>query len=225
LSIVVLPPWWQTWWGRTLLALLLVLAVLGWNHWRMLRMRKINRELEARVIDRTSALRKANEELARAAHTDFLTGLPNRRGFMASLSTLPMDEEPACVAIADLDDFKEINDRFGHEVGDLVLLETASRVFALVRSGDLVARWGGEELVFLFRDSDLETTHEAVERVRLAIAGSEIATPSGPAAITATFGIAEHRDDETVDQWLDRADRRLYRGKAAGKNRVVGRRD
>jgi diguanylate cyclase (GGDEF)-like protein len=222
LAIVVLAPWWQTWWGRALLSWLVVLTVFGWNHWRMVRIRRINRDLEARVIGRTSALRKANEELARAAYTDFLTGLPNRRGFEASLLDLSWDGSPACVAIADLDDFKEINDRFGHEVGDIVLREVAARVFSLVRSGDLIARWGGEELVFLFRDSDLASTHEAVERIRMTIAQSTIATPSGPAAITATFGIAEHREGETVDQWLDRADRRLYRGKAAGKNRVVG---
>jgi diguanylate cyclase (GGDEF)-like protein len=117
----------------------------------------------------------------------------------------------------DIDHFKTINDTHGHLAGDQVLVELTRRVRQHLRTGDLLARWGGEEFVVLLPHTRGEDALELAEKLRHLIAGEPF-----PAAgqVTSSFGVAEFRPHETSDLWLTRVDGALYAAKAGGRNRV-----
>ena len=130
--------------------------------------------------------------------------------------------DPVAVVVADLDNFKEVNDRFGHDVGDLVLRAFAAAIRANVRDVDLAARYGGEEFTVLLPATDAEGGRELAERLRLA--AEELAIDVGadtPVHLTSSFGVAGFPDEPSAAALLRAADRALYRAKAAGKNAVV----
>ncbi len=218
-DVTVRPFWWQTLIGRMAIVLALGLAAYAWLQVRLSSVKAANRKLEGEVERQTRDLQRANERLAKAAATDFLTGLPNRRGFFVELES---NEDPVTgtLALADIDDFKAYNDHFGHEAGDLVLKRVADVLASVIRPQDLVARWGGEEFVFYFGGIGVEEAAAVAERVRKKIADSQLAS-STTKPISITVGIAERRDGESLDRCIDRADQLLYAGKQSGKNRVV----
>jgi len=164
--------------------------------------------------------------LTRQAQTDALTGLANRRTLDERLAE-ELDrarERKAHVAyvLADIDDFKLVNDRYGHKAGDEVLRQVA-RVFAeSVRELDLAARYGGEEFALVLPGTQVPGARRIVERIRSAIAELEVRTSDGtPLTITASFGIAVFPTFGSADALLDAADSALYTAKRNGKNRVV----
>lgn len=219
IEVEVRPFWWQSWTGRAGLLAVLILSVYLWYRRRTASIRATNRRLEAEVARQTRDLQQANEQLETAASTDFLTGLPNRRGFYAELGE--RQGEAGVFALADVDNFKAFNDRYGHEAGDLVLKNIADVLASIVRPQDYVARWGGEEFVFFFRGIGLDEAAAIADRVRRAVERTEIASPFSRESISITVGIAERRSGESVDRCVDRADQVLYAGKQDGKNRVV----
>ena len=160
------------------------------------------------------------------ATTDELTGLANRRRFMEAL-TLELKRaerfgSPLALVLADLDDFKLVNDRFGHNVGDEVLRAVGDAFRRTLRDVDLPARLGGEEFAVLLPETDLEGAQELSERLRAAVSELELADPQGrPLQVTASFGIAVHPDVQSGDELLSAADTALYRAKGRGKNRVA----
>lgn len=118
-----------------------------------------------------------------------------------------------------LDHFKQVNDIFGHEKGDEVLLSVGVAVTSTLRSSDFAARYGGEELILLLPDTDGETAVRVAEKMRLALASVDV--PGVPRAITASFGVASMPDDGSEPSFLLRtADRALYLAKAGGRDRV-----
>ncbi|HYD59862.1 MAG TPA: GGDEF domain-containing protein [Noviherbaspirillum sp.] len=127
---------------------------------------------------------------------------------------------PLSVAFLDLDNFKQINDRHGHEAGDRVLRNAANRLRANLRSGDIVLRWGGEEFVIVLPDANGSTAAAAIARLKEIGLGER---PEG-GAVTASIGIAERIADSTCDwqQLVDIADQRMYSAKLAGKDRCIG---
>ena len=151
----------------------------------------------------------------------------NRRGFeeagphlLARLRRSDPDA-PAAVAIADVDAFKMVNDRFGHLVGDAVLAHFAQLLARAVRKGDLLARLGGEEFVILAIDADARDLYDRLEAVRRAMMAEADRLP-GPPAVTASFGVAQvAQQAESLRESLERADRALYRAKHEGRNRTV----
>lgn len=155
------------------------------------------------------------------ATTDPLTGLANRRAAEAALEReiayARRYGRPLSVIMVDLDHFKVINDRHGHAFGDAVLREITRRLDAGMRDSDLAARWGGEELLVIAPGIDTPEAAELAERCRRAIADGAVEG----IRITATFGVAAFRDHDDRDRLVARADRRLYAGKNAGRNRVV----
>lgn len=159
--------------------------------------------------------------LVEQATQDFLTGLPNRRGFAQLAEVLARQarrqRQPLSVALFDLDDFKGVNDRFGHATGDALLRDAARLAPALLRGTDVVARWGGEEFVVLLPHCDLTRAAVIAEKLRHALGAHEFA---GVGRVTASFGVAEARSGETLDALIGRADTALYRAKHSGKNRV-----
>ena len=167
-------------------------------------------------------IRTRQQQLLREqAAADYLTGLPNRRGFFQVANTVTEQAKRLShsfsIILFDLDDFKSVNDRFGHDAGDTLLREFARQVHGRVRRGDVLARWGGEEFIILVPQCNLENAAELAEKLRAEIADHSFTTAG---KITASFGIAESAPQEDIGSIIARADRALYQAKHAGKNRV-----
>ncbi|MDF1588836.1 MAG: sensor domain-containing diguanylate cyclase [Gammaproteobacteria bacterium] len=157
------------------------------------------------------------------AGIDPLTQLNNRRGFMTSLDkiwkTICRHNTPASVVIIDLDNFKNLNDTYGHEVGDVALKNVAHRLSQHIRSGDIVARWGGEEFLLFLPETSLEEAFHLAERLRLSISQDSIETQLGDISVTASLGIAQRiRHHTEIEPLIDNADKALYEAKRSGKN-------
>jgi diguanylate cyclase (GGDEF)-like protein len=183
-------------------------------------------ELEARVQDRTAQLRAANDQLQTMALTDSLSGLLNRRALFdvmrREVERNRRHRHGLAVLMFDIDHFKNVNDRYGHAVGDRVLRHVAAVAAGTVRSTDALARYGGEEFVIVAPETDLRQALQLAERIRVAVQSSEIGADQHTLQVTASFGAAIMRDDdEEPDQILRRVDTALYTAKAAGRNRVV----
>jgi diguanylate cyclase (GGDEF)-like protein len=177
----------------------------------------------ASIALQNAHLHKLTRQLA---STDELTQLANRRQFDEALGAEVVRAErfrdPVAVVVADLDNFKEVNDRFGHDVGDLVLRAFAGAIRATVRDVDLPARYGGEEFTVLLPATDAEGGRQLAERLR--VAAAELTIDVGEDAkvqVTSSFGVASFPDEPSAAALMRAADRALYRAKAAGKNTVV----
>lgn len=155
------------------------------------------------------------------ANTDALTGLANRRPVMERLEQLSvMGGAPYCLAIADLDRFKEINDRYGHACGDRVLADIGSRLRASLRATDSVGRWGGEEFVFVITDAQLTDAAVTMERIRASVGDLAVACTGHVHPITVSIGLTEGQYDGSPHHAIRRADDALYASKAGGRDRV-----
>ncbi len=160
------------------------------------------------------------------AVTDGLTELPNRRQFEESLATELTRVErlggSLAIILADLDDFKHVNDRYGHLAGDDVIRAFADVLQDNVRGIDTAARYGGEEFAVLLPETTTEGAERVAERIRGAMAERAIETyPGAVVTVTASFGIAAYPGEPTQEALIAAADAALYRAKAAGKNKVV----
>jgi diguanylate cyclase (GGDEF)-like protein/PAS domain S-box-containing protein len=167
------------------------------------------------------ALREANAELNQLATTDSLTGIWNRRYFEQATTfeiarTLRYGD-PLSVVMFDIDHFKAINDRYGHLTGDAVLVALSHRVRQHLRTVDVLARWGGEEFVVMLPHCGARDALNLAEKLRALIANQPF-PPVG--SVTSSFGVAPFQTQDTLDDWLKRADDALYEAKAAGRNRV-----
>jgi diguanylate cyclase (GGDEF)-like protein len=123
--------------------------------------------------------------------------------------------------MADIDQFKAINDQHGHGVGDRVLIEVARRLRARVRGQDCVARWGGEEFLLLLPDTDLAGAAALSEQLRATVAGSPCEIDGHAIGLSLTLGVCQFRSGMSLDDCVQVADEALYAGKRAGRNRVV----
>jgi two-component system cell cycle response regulator len=168
------------------------------------------------------ALKRTNELLERQATTDALTGIANRLKFnnavAVEVSKARRHHVPLSLLMFDIDNFKLINDTFGHRAGDLALQGLATLVSAAMRPEDIFARWGGEEFVILLPYTDSEGAVNLAERLRHRI---EMHPFSVVNALTCSFGVAPFREEESEDEFVGRADRALYEAKQLGKNRVA----
>ena len=168
------------------------------------------------------------ETLRRKAVTDVLTGLPNRAGIADRLDDVWREFQMAgtnsAVIIFDLDHFKSINDTFGHDGGDLVLKSVKAVVKPVMRSGDAIGRWGGEEFLCILPGAETDQVQMIAERLRAAIEGlTEPLSRSlgAPCLISASFGVAQFSNkDKDSNAVVKRADEALYASKSSGRNRV-----
>jgi diguanylate cyclase (GGDEF)-like protein len=161
----------------------------------------------------------------RQALVDGLTGLANRRQCEETLaSELARVERfggPLAVVVADLDWFKDVNDRYGHPAGDAVLREFAALLHETLRDVDVAGRWGGEEFLLILPGTDLAGGARVAERIRVGLAGRIVASADGtPIPVTASFGVAATPPAGTASELFAAADAALYEAKRAGKNRV-----
>jgi diguanylate cyclase (GGDEF)-like protein len=181
------------------------------------------------VIGTTAFLLMCSERIRRqwerAASTDYLTGLANRRTLAevggSRYQTARQAGDGLAVALIDIDHFKSINDRYGHDIGDCALKHVAARLEAACRGKELPARQGGEEFVVLFDRVNAEQAYTAAERLRRAVESEPFAEGGLLLPITVSVGVAALREgDGRFDDLLRRADEALYAAKAGGRNRV-----
>lgn len=173
----------------------------------------------------TANMRRKNEHLQKLATIDPLTELFNRRAMMEYIKLIEKKAHTEHInyniCIADIDDFKKINDTYGHDAGDEVL-RVISKIFVdVVPTEGYVCRWGGEEIMFALPPSDSDMAIFVAEKVRMKIAEQEFELDGQKIHVTMTFGVCRVRPDENYDSGISRADKRLYEGKRTGKNKVV----
>lgn len=177
-----------------------------------------------RSTERLAAARATAQLMELQISTDPLTGVANRRRLDDELGRHVAQarryDRPLSVVVLDLDRFKTINDTYGHEVGDRVLVETVERLQATIRDADLLGRWGGEELLILAPHTDHEAARSLAQRCRRAIASAPMSDAG--VTVTASLGVATLGPDDDVRALLRRADLAMYAAKTDGRDRVVG---
>jgi diguanylate cyclase (GGDEF)-like protein len=185
-----------------------------------------NRELadaHAELERRTAQLEALQGQLREQADRDWLTGLHNRRFLARELGRLAGEPVigPFSLAVIDLDHFKSINDRFGHDVGDRVLVRAAALLVAGLRKDDVVVRTGGEEFVVLMPGTEPDAAEACCERLRRAIHDESWERLAPGLSLTASVGVASAEDAVDLDDLARAADRRLYDAKSSGRDRVA----
>ena len=179
--------------------------------------------MEVRYMKRN--LEKENATLTEDANSDPLTGLNNRRSMNGilkeKLKEAQTSGEPFSLLMIDIDSFKAVNDTYGHQMGDEVLVGLAKILKEQVRESDVVCRWGGEEMLILIHNKS-EAAEACAERIRLATANHLFKGKNIAIRITITIGLATYQEGLSLRELIECADRRLYYGKEHGKNQVVG---
>ncbi len=189
------------------------------------------KEIQANMIKthtklaiQTKALREANEKLEYMATKDYLTGINNRGSFFEQAKKIweqPLKtNEKIYIAMFDLDKFKNINDTYGHQVGDTVLKEFAKSVSSNIDENDIFARIGGEEFVLLTISEDEKKVIEKLEKMRQNVENLSLTSQKENLQLTVSIGLSSKLDNQTIDQTLDFADKKLYEAKNSGRNNI-----
>ncbi|MDE6434592.1 MAG: GGDEF domain-containing protein [Lachnospiraceae bacterium] len=177
--------------------------------------------LEIRYMKRQ--LEEENRTLGEIASHDPLTHLLNRRSMNSYLKIAierSIDKQPFCLVLADIDNFKQVNDTYGHDCGDEVLIAVAEVISGNVREKDYVCRWGGEEILILLQ-ADLETAVQVADRIGKDVASTVVKSKDKEVSVTVTMGVSQYDQGATIRSLIDEADQNLYYGKKHGKNQVV----
>jgi diguanylate cyclase (GGDEF)-like protein len=189
-------------------------------------LKKARDELNVKVEERTAELTEANKKLNELTITDSLTGLFNHRYLMKVLEgeflRAVRYKRPLALLLFDIDHFKTVNDTYGHLCGDMVLKETAGILKNGLRRSDVIARYGGDELVILLPEADNETALGVAEKLREALRKNIFNWEEKSFSITCSAGIASITDHGLRDwnQLLNNADKALYSAKESGRNAV-----
>ena len=170
----------------------------------------------------TNQLQKQNEMLDTLASIDPLTGLYNRRSMHSFLNSAQesQGEAPFCLVMCDIDDFKKVNDTYGHDAGDNVLKEVARIIQKHVGQYGRACRWGGEEMLLIVH-GDMELARRIAEEIRQEVSSFAFRVKDQTICCSITIGVALHQGGNTIDHTITHADNNLYYGKRNGKNRVV----
>jgi diguanylate cyclase (GGDEF)-like protein len=168
-----------------------------------------------------------NKQLIRAANTDFLTGALNRREFTHLFDTMK-DKVPFCIVMGDIDSFKAVNDTYGHDVGDNVIITAVNIMQSHLKPDDLIARWGGEEFLILLKNTELSDAKGLMKQIEQDIRTVKVKNQEDYIKFTMTFGITACDNDSpypTTKNLLEvltkETDRKLYFGKTHGKNTII----
>lgn len=185
---------------------------------------QINR-LQSALHAKRKALEQAVDQIRRLAESDDLTSLLNRRAMLQVMQSEMHLRQPTpnqiCLALVDIDLFKSVNDRFGHQAGDEVL-----RLFAVVgkstlRTSDMFSRWGGEEFLLLLPDTSVAQGVQCMERLRAALAAAPFGGIAAGLEVTISVGVTDLHPNDRLEAAIDRADQAMYRAKQSGRNQVM----
>lgn len=245
ITIRIIPPFWRTWWFYALVVLLGVGVIYGGFRYRLAQVKRRQEELERLVVRRTKELSVANRKLELLATTDELTGVANYRRFREFLEyerkRAARSKKPISLLIADLDDFKNYNDTYGHQAGDECLRKVARlMVECCRRPGDLVCRYGGDEFAVVLAETDLVGAHTVAERIRERVEQLVLGEPGVSGLAEAEVSVSRAAGDLTArwvticigcatmnpaeghgpDEQIAAADRALYKAKSSGKNQT-----
>lgn len=190
----------------------------------------IGQYIMARTINNQNLLIRAllsqnNQELEELAKEDYLTGLVNRRSLYTQfeyIKSMAKEDFSYCVAIGDIDDFKLINDNYGHDVGDAILVSISDQIRKKMRDNDIVCRWGGEEIVIVMPNMPRRLAYERVDIIRKTIEQNQVPEVKNRSKVTITFGVCSNHGEYDLEKVIAKADQLLYIGKKNGKNQVVG---
>lgn len=191
---------------------------------RLKRQRHVLRNSNHKMLQANKELEQAMEQLDEIAGTDELTGILNRRRFFAeSRSRLKTSDEyqTSALCMVDLDHFKQVNDRFGHQAGDFVLEHFCKVTQSCLRGSDLFGRYGGEEFIILLPHTNQASALKIAERIRLAFAQCTFDSIQPGLKLSISIGITLHRCGETLEDTLNRADKALYQAKSSGRNQTL----
>ena len=170
-------------------------------------------------------IKNYNKKLEHLAGNDQLTGISNRRvveeKLLYQLQLQNRTKKDLSLAFLDIDDFKTINDSFGHAVGDKTLIRIATILKENIRKTDLLGRWGGEEFVIVFVDSNQESSYEVTEKLRKLLEEDYLLKELSSKKITTSAGLTSVKPNDTVDSLISRADTAMYEAKHTGKNKVI----
>lgn len=216
-----------------LLCSILLSTLLSWKIYHLLlkyrqkvldqngELSQLNNQLELKVLARTKALEKANLDLKVLATIDSLTGIYNRyagmKGFHEEFNRALRFKETFSVIIFDIDNFKNVNDEYGHGTGDAVLVELVNLINKSMRNVDVFCRFGGEEFLIVLPQADLVMATEIAERLREAVASYDFKEVG---SVTISLGVVEYQENRTIDGLVNLADIALYEAKNSGRNRV-----
>ncbi len=176
--------------------------------------------------DYSDEIVKNNKELEILARIDPLTEIYNRRGIQDEIEKESYrshrNKTPLLIALGDLDNFKEINDEFGHDAGDFILKEITKIMLRVIRETDAIGRWGGEEFILLLPETNSIIGGNVLERIRRVIDETTFEFKGSKMQMTITFGFCEYDTEGDVGNCIKKADIALYRGKKSTKNCIVG---
>jgi diguanylate cyclase (GGDEF)-like protein/PAS domain S-box-containing protein len=182
-------------------------------------------EMNAQLTLANIELQLAMEDLNKLARRDALTGLYNRRVLQdildQEIQRARRSKRGLAVALADMDDFKSINDGYGHDVGDMALLELARVLRKEIRTTDFVGRWGGEEFLFIFPETSCKGALQVIERVRQSVEKVNLIAENKAVRLSVSIGLSYHSENHDSEKIVIEADKAMYQAKQAGKNRCI----
>ncbi|MBN2332966.1 MAG: GGDEF domain-containing protein [Deltaproteobacteria bacterium] len=196
--------------------------------------RESNVSLKHKLTEAQQQVQQLQSQLSQItnlATIDELTGLYNRRALFSRLveehSRVERYQEIFTLLILDIDDFKDVNDQHGHQVGDAILRKLANFIKGSLRTSDFISRFGGEEFIAILPSTSLEQAHQVAEKMRLLLGKKVFETENGTLKIkiTVSMGISQCQAGDTVDNLIKRADDALYRAKKSGKNMIATEKD
>ncbi len=170
------------------------------------------------TLSKVTSLNNAKQNLENEVQLDALTGAYRKKYFDKRVEKELADKNACALAVLDIDDFKRVNDIYGHQVGDQVLQEFTTLIQSELHEDDIFARWGGEEFLILLKGDNTDETMERIEVMRRHIDAFSFATIDH---LTASFGVAWYQDDDDSSSLLNRADKALYKAKSSGKNKII----
>lgn len=193
------------------------LIASSYSHWAVMM-----KSYQSELLELNAALEERSARLQKMATTDMLTQLYNRHMFSELFSKEHANQKrygtDMVMMMVDIDHFKAVNDSYGHDIGDEVLKETAATFIKSVRSSDIVARWGGEEFIFLLTNTPLKAGEVVAEKIRRKV---EELKMSEVGQVTVSIGLTEAKKEDSLLSAYQRADRALYNSKKSGRNRVA----
>jgi len=181
-------------------------------------------------VEHIEIIRKSEAHLKFLASHDPLTGILNRRSFIEmieiELSNAANNNVPCCLAMMDIDNFNDFNETYGHVAGDKAIYHVAKTIESKLRKNDFMGRYGGEEFIIYFYDTEKEKALKALERLRTCLSESPVPLENGSVAIYASFGLVENDtlktiDKENIQKLINAADAALHAAKSTGRNKVT----